>query len=482
MSVLFKKHIFKCISTLKHTAKLTNLAIKPNKKKNSLLIDCKRKELNHYYGSSYDKLDEIKLASKGWTHSKSKGDHFAILPINEETETEQRSLSELEISNQIIEILNKQGIESVTDFQYKSIQTIQKGVHTLLAAETGCGKTIAFVLPIIQNIINNKYNRKLNTPLAVILVPNRELAYQTYEVGKTLGDPVGVNVKALVGGKTKSAMVNPEFNDIDILIATPGALSKLSTVGIYKLNEVLWLVLDEADTLLDDGFLEKVEILIKRMCQAQIILVSATLPRILPPILEPYETIMEKVVSSKLHKPLLNVTQNFLRMSKSEKPSYLLKHTKFNKKPMIIFTNKYQNCDWLAMFLREHGIQCANINGNMNFGIRMDQWNQFSKGQVKILSSTDIGSRGLNTIQVKHILNYDFPLYAADYIHRIGRVGRFGSPKDCQITNFIASDQEIALVQQIELSVRRNQPLTNVDGNITNIIQKKILKRIREGS
>lgn len=454
--------------------------IKTNK--NTLLISCKQKKLDYYLGSTYNKLDEVSLASKGWLHSKSKGDYFTIIPISkQEDEGEGCLFSNLGINKLIIDALKNIKIKEATSFQTKAITTVQRGVHTLLAAETGCGKTIAFLLPIIQNIINSERNEQLNAPKAVVLVPNRELAFQTTEFANILGAPFGIKVKTVTGGRTKYNMMNPQLNDVDIIVATPGALSKLSTVGIYKLNQVLYFVLDEADTLLDDGFIDRVEVLIKRMSQAQLILVSATLPRKLPDILAPYESRMEQVVSPNLHMPLLHVKQKFMRITKSDRPARLLQLTKFNKEPMIIFTNKHQNCNWLAMFLRENGISCANINGDMNYAIRIEQWNKFIRGETNILSATDVGSRGLNTIQVKHILNYDFPIYAADYLHRIGRVGRLGSPHDSKITNFICSEPEVNLVQQIELAIRRNVPLTNVDGNITKIVHNNILRKIRQG-
>lgn len=479
--VMYKK-LLPNIYQIEQVAKHSSALPKFKSQNGPLFISCQRKELDHYLNTQYGKFDEVPLASKGWNHNKAKNDYFTVLPLPNEHEEDSHSFLELGIHTMVIDALKSRDIKKATAFQCNAIHTIQKGVHTLLAAETGCGKTISYILPIIQSIIDNKKPVNLNTPRAVIIVPNRELAYQAGEMAQMLCDPVGIKVKTLVGGKTKSLMMNPSFSEIDILVSTPGALGKLSAVGIFKLNEVQWLVLDEADTLIDDSFIERMESLVKRMSQAQIILVSATLPRKLPDILAPYASSIEQVISPRLHKPLLNITQKFLRITKSMKPAHLLQITKINKEPMLIFTNRNQTCNWLAMFLRENGIPCANINGDMNYAIRIEQWNQFVRGDVKILSSTDVGSRGLNTLQVKHVVNYDFPLYMADYIHRIGRVGRLGSPQSCKVTNFISGHEEISLVQQIELSIRRNEALTNVDGNITKIVQKKILRRIRDAS
>ncbi|CAG9840162.1 unnamed protein product [Diabrotica balteata] len=463
----FSKRFIQNIQSLEGTIENSSKKQSP-----SLLISCKRKKLNYYAGVHYSKFDEIPLASKGWNHTKSKGDFFLINRLkNEKNQT--YSFDELNIHPKIKDALKIEEIRELTEFQARSINEVRKGSHLLLAAETGCGKTLAYLIPIIQDLISNK-SQNANTPKAVIIVPNRELAYQVGEIARHLGDALGITVKTVVGGKTKALMMNPVFEDIDILVATPGALGKLSTAK--------YAVFDEADTLIDDSFIERMEGLIKRLTQSQVILVSATLPKRFPPVLAPIEPSLKHVVSPNIHKPLLNINQKFLRLTKSAKPSHLLQIAKANTRPMLIFCNKNETCNWVALFLRENGVDCSNINGDMHYSIRIDQWNKFASGETKILSATDVGSRGLNTIQVVHVLNYDFPLYAADYLHRIGRVGRLGSPEACKVTNFVVGAPEVSLVQQIELAIRRNQALENVDGNITNIVQRKIARSQRESA
>ncbi|KRT78758.1 helicase, partial [Oryctes borbonicus] len=442
------------------------------------VITCKNKKLNFYSNQVYDKLDNVPLASKGWTHNKSRGDHFTILPNLDDFDKPNVDFRDLNINPLLIEVLNKENITLATSYQSEAIPVVKSRKHTILAAETGCGKTLAYLLPIIQNLIGEKCE-DLNTPRALIIVPNRELAHQIGGVAKVLGEVVNLNVKVVTGGRTKRHMLNPEFSKIDLLVATPGAISKLSTVGIYKLNKVLHVVFDEADTLLDDSFVDKVDTLTKRVSQSQIIFASATLPKKFPEAFEPIMQNITYVTSPRLHRPLLNVTQKFIRVTRSGRPTYLLEIAKSTKSPLLIFSNKNATCDWVSMFLREHDIKCANINGSMNYLIRIDQWQQFISGNVNVLSATDVGSRGLDTIQVKQVLNYDFPLYASDYIHRVGRVGRLGSMMDCKIANFITGTQDIKLVQQIECAIRTNSEIPNVDGNIRAIIQKKILRSLR---
>ncbi|XP_017769633.1 PREDICTED: probable ATP-dependent RNA helicase DDX28 [Nicrophorus vespilloides] len=448
------------------------------KPKGKLIISCKRSKFDFYSNQQYDKFEEIQLASKGWFNNAAKGDYFVVHGNKEEYEEPTVPFSHLGVNSQLAEVLHNEGIYKLTEFQSDVIPVVAEGKHTLLAAETGCGKTLSYLLPLVQNLIGYQCT-EMNTPRVLILVPNRELAHQIGNVATTLCEPFDLKTKVVVGGSTKRLMLDPEFGSIDILVATPGAISKLSTVGIYKLNQVKTLVLDEADTLIDDSFLDRIEILIRRVSQAQVLLVSATYPKHLPEVMEPIMDSLVQIKSRRLHKPLLNVTQRFLKLLKSERPSQLLQIANKTKEPFIVFTNRNETCNWLAMFLRENGLKCANINGDMNYNIRINQWNDFVSGKANILSATDVGSRGLDTTKVKHVLNYDFPLYPADYIHRVGRTGRLGSPELSKVTNFISSGIDVKLVQNIEMAIRTNSELQNVDGNITSIVKNKIAKQMK---
>lgn len=417
-----------------------------------LIISCRRKELNFYSNTFYEKFDETILASKGWAHNKSKGDYFIVHPNPEECLEHVTPFNELNLHPALVEVLQQQGIQEATDFQQKAISTVLTSEHAFLAAETGCGKTIAYLVPIIQELIDRKTDL-LNNPTALIVVPNRELVFQIQAVARALAAPFNLKVHGLVGGNTKKLMVNPVFDETDILVATPGVIGKLSTVGVYKLNNVRYTVLDEADTLIDDSFIERLEGILRKIPQSQMILVSATLPKNMPDSFKPIEARMKHVVSPKIHKPLMNVTQKFLRLSKSARPGELLFIARDIKQPLLVFSNSSKACDWLAMFLRENGVSCANVNGEMNRMVRIEQWNNFISGKVKVLSATDIVSRGMDLKEISHVINYEFPKYMADYLHRIGRTGRFGSLESCKVTNFVAGPQEAKLVQNIEVKI-----------------------------
>lgn len=466
-------------------------------KKKLPIISCKRPEFNHYEGQSYKKFDGIKLASAGWLHSKSRGDFFIVhgdANKKEPPPVYKKSFEEIGLNAKLIEVMSDLGFSTPTLIQAKAIPWILQGTNTVMTAETGCGKTLAYLLPIFQHILEWKPSIKeeFNSPLAVVITPSRELASQIGEVAQNIAQGLNLNITTLIGGKTRKKMLNPPIEYSDVLVTTLGAFSKLVTTGIYKIHNVHHIVLDEADTLLDDSFVEKLSHLLKKFgihykvdiqvppVGCQITLASATMPHELPESVQSFvdPQSLKTVTTSKIHRLLTHVPQKFIRIGKAQKPLELLKLVQADvnqKKPVMIFSNQTSTCDFVSMFLNENNIQCMNINGQMNVNIKMGRFDAFKNGDVNVLSCTDIASRGLDTTRVQHIINYDFPLYTADYIHRCGRTGRIGSPEDCLVTNFIAWPREIKQVQRIETSVREHNELPSVNANIRRIIEDRIV-------
>lgn len=260
----------------------TMTAVKPKPKRKSHpqeknLITCKRKEFNLLVPEKpASKFGSIPLASKGWLHHKSKNDYFTINPTLDEHEQQTQMLELMDVFQaadvQVLPTLkenleNELDITQFTQIQSDALKKMYNNHHVLIAAETGCGKTIAYLLPIVLKLLERKQKenptatpvgeRKLNTPTALILTPGRELASQIGEVATLLCKNTDLKVKTILGGNTKQLMVNPEFDDIDIVVASMGAISKLVTTGIYRMEQVRHVVLDEADTLLDDSFSDK---------------------------------------------------------------------------------------------------------------------------------------------------------------------------------------------------------------------------------
>lgn len=336
--------------------------------------------------------------------------------------------------------------------------------------------------------MNENHERQFNSPLTLILTPGRELAEQIGKFAEALSDGLDLHVKVVTGGKTKQKMMNPSFEDVDILVGSIGAISKLTTTGIYRMSEVRHVVLDEADTMLDDSFSEKLCYFLQRFqfnLNTQLIMASATMPTNTESAFRDIidTDTLKKVVSDDLHKILPYVTQKFMRTNKADRPENLLRIVRSEmdkKRPVIVFSNKSATSDYINIFLNNNGINCLNLNGDMLMKIREGRFQQFQEGAVNVLSTTDCVARGLNTIRARHIINFDFPLHVSDYIHRCGRIGRLGSNTNCSITNFISSLRELDLVRKIEMSARTNYLLEDVNANIRNIITTQVEKDIKK--
>lgn len=344
-------------------------------------------------------------------------------------------------------------------------------------------------MPIIQKILaekeaakENDSDRKFNSPLALILTPSRELADQIGRMAEELVYGLDINVKVTVGGHTKQKMMNPTFEDMDILVGSIGAISKLTTTGIYRMDSVNYVVLDESDTLLDESFNEKMSYFLRRFPfhrQTQLVLVSATMPTSIDDVFRSIidTDSLKPVVSDDLHKILPYVTQKFLRMNKTGRPEHLLRIIKADlnkKRPIIVFSNRTPTSDYVSIFLNNNGINCINVNGDMHNDMRLGRFDQFQNGSVNVLSTTDCLGRGINTVRARHIINFDFPMFVADYIHRCGRIGRLGGVENGIVTNFISSLAELDLVRKIELSARTDNQLENVDANIGKIFRNRL--------
>ncbi|XP_053695793.1 probable ATP-dependent RNA helicase DDX28 [Sabethes cyaneus] len=445
------------------------------------------------------KFGEVDLASAGWRHRRSVGDFFTLHPIKPPFEAHALSnvsFAQLGIRQQLIANLKEKGVLYPTAYQAEGIPAVLTGSHVLLAAETGCGKTYTYLAPIMEQILQRELHerpREFNSPLVLIMTPGRELAQQIGRVIESLVEGTGIKSRVLLGGRTKQQMMNPHFEEIDVLVSSFGALSKLITCGIYKTDQVRWVVLDEADTLLDDSFNSKLLYLMKRfpfhknhlyelgdnIQGTQLVLAAATMPSNMTELLEQILNVetMEEVVSPNLHRLMSHVTQRFMRVKKTDRENMLLDLVRKDtnrRRPTIIFSNKTPTCDFVSMYLNEANIPCVNLNGDILLKLRLGQFEKFQQGEINVLSTTDVASRGLDTTRAAHVINYDFPLYAADYIHRIGRIGRVGSRGDCLVTNMVSSQAEIGAVQRIEHSARIDSPLEKVDANVKGIIRKRI--------
>lgn len=426
------------------------LSLKRKKKlqfKSPLVISCKRTEYNHHKGQTYSDFHPEVLASYGWKNRKSMGDHFTLMDWdkNPSIMSESKSFHDFQINENILKSLSEIGITQPTIIQAEMFPKVLEGQNIICAAETGSGKTLAYLVPILEMICKHKmlYPNKSNeirSPRCIIAVPSRELATQIMVLTKSFSKLCSIKPQLVIGNTEYGRKIVLD-KDMDVLITTPGSLRLLISKKRINLQNLLHVVLDEADTLLDDSFWGEIKYLLNQfkvhvgessdlmenITGIQILLVSATMPRSLNEklgSLMPLD-LFTRIATKSLHHIMPHVKQKFLRIKPSEKPEYVLQVAQKNlnrKDPIIIFCKDNSTNVWLSMFFDNNKIPHLTLNGNMPHKVRTEQFASF-KQDGGILVTTDVASRGLDTINAFMVINYDFPHFVSDYIHRIGRVG-----------------------------------------------------------
>ncbi|KAK7103115.1 probable ATP-dependent RNA helicase DDX28 [Littorina saxatilis] len=494
--------------------------IKKSVFKSPLVISCKRGNFNHHRGQTYNDFGPQALASYGWKSRKSAGDYFTVVCHDKNpalaSEESAKRFEDLHLDESLVKAVHSMGLVVPTNIQKSGTPAILSGGSTLCAAETGSGKTLAYLLPVLTMLLQRRTLRgeeeAVNSPSVIILTPSRELADQIMRVVETLQQHVDFTAYSVCGGRgTKGRLAWPVRRPMDILVATPGVLRKLLIAGQIKPSGLQHIILDEADTLLDDSFMDSIDRVLSRLKiptldsgvsggrvvspggldtsdtgfigGVQFVLVSATVPRALPDSIGAYLPVdaLQQVTSPGLHRLMPHVPQKFMRLLPSQKSPELVKlvRSEVEKKAgsMMIFCNSSSTCFYLGHLLEEHSLPAALINGDMTEKSRQGVFERFQEGRHDILVATDIASRGLDTINVRHVVNYDFPNFVSDYLHRAGRVGRVGSHTSGLVTSFVTHKWEVDLLWQIEISVRKSADLHNVNANIKRKISAEYAKR-----
>lgn len=489
-------------------------AIKTN---NRLIIACNKPQFNHYKGQNYGKnFSENCFASIGWRKRYKKNDYFTINSFGQHPakpdEKNLKSFKELGVDTNIINILEtKFKIQNPTQIQILSIEKIRNHLnHNLIVSETGSGKTLAYVIPIIETVLEFKKTysnkRNWNEPICLIVLPTRELAFQAYNVFKKfLSEKLNFRLvldlnKDIIAAKEKfleekidSSLLNEIDTPPDIVISIPSRLKE----GFREFRNYILpthlrkLVIDEANLLLDDSNNQSILRIINRLnlhlhsavenehldkeANTQLVFVSATIPRDMKSILQSVldcSTELDVINTANVNKLMLHVPQKFLRLvgkQRSEKLLEILRNSPNDS--TMIFSNKVTTATYVYKFLKENDINACLFYSAMPDDKREEVIEKFMSGECKVMSCTDIASRGLDTIHVKHVINFEIPTFIADYVHRIGRVGRMGSiVLGAKVTNFVSKAYEIDTVWNIERSIRQNSELHNLNANITRIM------------
>lgn len=337
------------------------------------------------------------------------------------------TFTDLKIIQPLLVALDKAGYKQPTPIQEQSIPPILNGKDIFGCAQTGTGKTAAFALPILQLLSSRKTNDKKIK--ALILAPTRELASQISESVRTYSTNLGISHATIFGGVSQSAQVTNLRRGIDILIATPGRLLDLMNQGFVDLRSIEFFVLDEADRMLDMGFINDIKkVILKLPAKKQTLFFSATAA---PEIMKLANTLLKEPVKVSVD-PVSSaselIEQSVYYVSKENKRAllrHILKDVKIDR--ALVFTRTKRGADKVAKELNASGIKAEAIHGNKSQGARERALKGFKNSSIRILVATDIASRGIDVDKLSHVINFEIPEQAETYVHRIGRTGRAGS-------------------------------------------------------
>ncbi|NWK55970.1 DEAD/DEAH box helicase [Verrucomicrobiaceae bacterium N1E253] len=359
------------------------------------------------------------------------------------------SFKTFNLSQALQKALTTQGYTSPTPIQEQAIPAILAGRDVIGGAQTGTGKTAAFALPVLQLLADR--NRRTPQPKALVLAPTRELAAQVHDSFKTYGKHLPLRSACIFGGVGINPQTNILRRGVDILVACPGRLLDHANQGTVDLSKVEVLVLDEADRMLDMGFIHDIRRVLKLLPEnRQNLLFSAT-----------YSPEIKQLSKSVLRNPQMielasentaahTVTQVVYKTAKDQKRhllAHLIKEGQWEQ--VLVFTRTKHGANRLAGQLDKVGIRGAAIHGNKSQGARTRALSDFKNRKVQVLVATDIAARGLDIDQLPHVVNFELPKVAEDYIHRIGRTGRAGASGEAVSLVCVDEKKEFMAIERL---------------------------------
>ncbi len=363
------------------------------------------------------------------------------------------TFKELELKKQLEDAIQKAGYTEPSPIQEKAIPEMLAGHDMIACAQTGTGKTAAFALPILNELqVLRKHKIR-----ALVLTPTRELAIQIFDNFKKYGRYLRLRTVCIYGGAKQGPQLAALGRGCDILVATPGRLMDYMDRGIVSLDQIEVFVLDEADRMLDMGFVGDIRNIVSKMnTERQTVLFSATMPR---PIEQLAQELLTDPVSIKVApttSPAETVDQKICFTEKDNKKLVLGSFlTQPHVKKSIVFTRTKYGADKLVRELKKEGINSLSIHGDKTQGQRQNALERFRSGNIKVLVATDVAARGIDIPKITHVFNYDLPEETESYIHRIGRAGRAGATGEA--VSLCCSD-EMGLLFDIEKMMKKEIP------------------------
>jgi len=336
------------------------------------------------------------------------------------------------------------GYSTPTPIQAKTIPAILAGGDVMGIAQTGTGKTAAFVLPILQRLQTGKRGK----PRALVLSPTRELAEQTHVVFQTLGRFLGTRSLTIYGGVSSQPQIKALRAGVDILVACPGRLLDLQGQRALDLSAIEVLVLDEADQMFDMGFLPDIRrILAAVPAQRQTMLFSATMPAEVRSLVDEFLR-RPTLIEIGDQRPVATVSHTLFPVDPTEKSELLLSLLKqTGPGQVLVFTRTKHRAQKVAQQLVKAGLAATSLQGNLTQSRRQQAMDSFRNGRVRVMVATDIAARGIDVMQISHVINYDMPDTAEAYTHRIGRTGRMANHG---MALSLVTSEDLPMIRRIE--------------------------------
>lgn len=371
-----------------------------------------------------------------------------------------KSFKSLGVCDELIQALQKQGIKEPTPIQEQAIPVVFKGNDVIAKAQTGTGKTLAFLLPILQRVHTDVHQEQV-----LIIAPTRELVKQISEEAKEIGTILNVDILPLIGGKTIEAQLQQLGRRPQVILGTPGRLLDHAKRGSLHLDCIRRVVLDEADQMLHMGFLPDIENLISQTdANRQLLLFSATIPDKIRNLAKAYMSKPASVTAEGKHVTLESIDQRVYMMNPEEKTERLIKMIEEDNPFLaIVFCNKREGAVRLSYELTAAGLNIAEMHGDLTQGRRTQILRDFAKAKTQILVATDIAARGIDIEGITHVYNYDVPRDVDYYIHRIGRTGRAGNSG---VAVTFATPQDESWLRRIERAIHATLTKYTKDGQI----------------
>lgn len=365
---------------------------------------------------------------------------------------------DLNLNTKILSALEEKGYKTPTPIQEQSIPQVLAKKDVLGIAQTGTGKTASFSLPMLHNLVESKKSVKSGSARALILTPTRELASQISENIEAYSKELKIRHTVIYGGVSDKPQITALQAGVDILIATPGRLMDLMSQGYVRLMNLEMLVLDEADRMLDMGFIGDIKKITARVpASRQTILFSATMPKSIIDLANSLLKDPVKIEITPESTTVDRIDQKINFVTRYDRPK-LLKHIIKQKEAVmvLVFCKTKHGADDVEELLERSGIPSAAIHGNKSQDSREKSLNSFRDGKIKVLVATDVAARGIDIANISHVINYDIPSDPESYVHRIGRTARAGK-KGVAIS--FCDPKDTLLLEEVEKSIKFKIPV-----------------------